>query len=762
MATNSSLSLQWSLDSTSLNALSIGRGIVQAMTSDNIQPLALLACEKFGTTLPVCIETSLKIEQLARRSHSSTANFLKAQIGYSVGDAASYLSQSDGGVRFLCLAATLYTIDEGLVRAQLLDKLLRSTVQSYEMFPTLMQLNDLLRVLETKLTVSSFANEVIGWALMNEFSIYHGDVLERENKGDIGGLCREEVVIPANPEIQRLVAVLRDCFRIGLECNVHILSSRCFAAWTIAFVKWFTGSPPCLNFGAFASVESTSRVSLFLLPQRDSFEISVAKQVADFNSLLCPEYKGDFDAGMCGSKRGSRFSGLINVPTLFALRLQRRYGTCGPGQEVLTLLVEAIFMILKHLPRTIIPIPFYEGLGNLSDTNLFVPRPFPPFEQRMQIAQTALGNSLELQDTAPNLEKWKEHLQQHRAQCHKCKNTFCEESSCIARVAGDLAADLLAICLYDIEDITSLKVPLKWTHYSAKKQLNEPKGIYIDSNTAISACWPELVVDGWESLVLNGEVTWLSISPLEIVSYAVGFLGLKWDHGDERGRGSSVISLGRGQVVYPDIFNKKHLTQKNYLSLQYTQDTVRWDGMEVSKVISSANIDGWVRTPQEAFDHLNMTYYPSINEEASMTWNVEVGEENGLLLKVGWSLPGRFGYQCNSLILANSAGIFTSPCGHQPNNPVGSIGEHFLSVDIRDQKRVWGGFLNREVGKAEATRHYTLFQSHGCPTSQLVNLSGFISGSHLFPKEYAVVHLHGCLQCAMEACLSFGAMVIFC
>jgi hypothetical protein len=761
MATNSSLTLQWSLDNTSLNALSIGRGIVQAMTSDNIQPIALLACEKFGTTLPVCIETSLKIEQLARRSHSSTANFLKAQIGYSVGDAAYYLSRSDGGVRFLCLAATLYTIDEGFVRAQLLDKLLRSTVQSCEMFPTLMQLNDLLRALETKLTVSSFANEVIGWALMNEFSIYHSDVLERENEDVVGGLGMEEVVIPDNLEIQRLVAALRDCFRIGPECNIHILSSRCFAAWTIAFVKWFTGSPPCLNFGAFASVESTSRVSLFLLPQTDSFEISVVKQVANFKSLLCPEYKGNFDAGEYECIGGSRFCGLIDVPTLFSLQLQRRYGTCGPGQEVLTLLAEAVFMILKHLPRTIIPIPFYEGLGSLSDANLSVPRPFPPFEERIQIAQIALGNSLELQGTAPNLEKWKEHLQQHRAQCHECKDTFYERSSCIARAAGVLAADLLAICLYDIEDITSLKVPLHGKYSSAKKPHNEPKEFYIESNTGISACWPELVVDGWQSLVLDGEVTWLSISPLEIVSYAVGFLGLEWDHGDKLGRGSSVICLGRGQVVYPDIFNKKHLTQKNYLSLQYTQGTVRWDGMEVSRVVSSKNMDGCVLMPWEPLDHLNTSYSPSISKDTSMTWNVGVGEENGLLLMVGWSQPGGLGHQCSSLILANSAGIFTSPCGHQPNNPVGSIGEHFLSVDI--QEKVWGGLINSRLRRAEAARHYTLFQSHGCPTSQLINLSGFVSSAPYFsPQEYAVVHLHGCLQCAMEACLSFKAMVIFC
>jgi hypothetical protein len=36
----------------------------------------------------------------------------------------------------------------------------------------------------------------MGWALMNEFSAYHGDVLKREIKGVIGGLGTEEVAIP--------------------------------------------------------------------------------------------------------------------------------------------------------------------------------------------------------------------------------------------------------------------------------------------------------------------------------------------------------------------------------------------------------------------------------------------------------------------------------------------------------------------------------------------------------------------------------------
>jgi hypothetical protein len=45
------LALQWSLQETTSSALSVARGVMRAATSDNIQALALLACERFGATL---------------------------------------------------------------------------------------------------------------------------------------------------------------------------------------------------------------------------------------------------------------------------------------------------------------------------------------------------------------------------------------------------------------------------------------------------------------------------------------------------------------------------------------------------------------------------------------------------------------------------------------------------------------------------------------------------------------------------------------
>lgn len=66
-----------------------------------MQPLALLSCERFGAQLAICPETRLKVEQLARRKHTSYFfKHLEMSIGFASGDAADYLASSDAGGKF--------------------------------------------------------------------------------------------------------------------------------------------------------------------------------------------------------------------------------------------------------------------------------------------------------------------------------------------------------------------------------------------------------------------------------------------------------------------------------------------------------------------------------------------------------------------------------------------------------------------------------------------------------------------------------------
>lgn len=48
------LMLTWTLDETTDNLLTVGKDLMRVATSDNVQPIALLACERFGLTITMC------------------------------------------------------------------------------------------------------------------------------------------------------------------------------------------------------------------------------------------------------------------------------------------------------------------------------------------------------------------------------------------------------------------------------------------------------------------------------------------------------------------------------------------------------------------------------------------------------------------------------------------------------------------------------------------------------------------------------------
>ena len=97
--------LTWSLDSTASTTISVAKDVIRAATSDNVQALALMACEKFGATLAMCPETNKKMEDLIIKvSGPVFVRFIGAKIGYSANDCAAQLSRSLAGVQFLGLA----------------------------------------------------------------------------------------------------------------------------------------------------------------------------------------------------------------------------------------------------------------------------------------------------------------------------------------------------------------------------------------------------------------------------------------------------------------------------------------------------------------------------------------------------------------------------------------------------------------------------------------------------------------------------------
>ena len=99
----------WSIDTTTKATVTLATGILRAATSDNVQALALSACEQYGTTLAMCPTVCLKMEKLAKAKYTShVIEHLAMVIGWSGGDSADYLASTDAGCGCLVIRFPLY------------------------------------------------------------------------------------------------------------------------------------------------------------------------------------------------------------------------------------------------------------------------------------------------------------------------------------------------------------------------------------------------------------------------------------------------------------------------------------------------------------------------------------------------------------------------------------------------------------------------------------------------------------------------------
>ena len=212
------------------------KGFIQAATSDNVQPLALHACEQLGTILPVSNTiTRIKIERLAGRKQNQPLSFVKAQIGFCAGDSADILAKTEGGLRFLCFAAILLSYGGAdLESAELLEIFLSRRSSTEQPRPTLLQLLDLLRAIKPKLVDAGFLKVVMGWR----------DWCVAKGPPELQGLLsyHRPLFVPLRTGVCDFITVLSQSYRVGR--SVRVECSMTFIPWIIATVKWMFGSPP--------------------------------------------------------------------------------------------------------------------------------------------------------------------------------------------------------------------------------------------------------------------------------------------------------------------------------------------------------------------------------------------------------------------------------------------------------------------------------------------------------------------------------------
>ncbi|GAW18323.1 hypothetical protein ANO14919_077980 [Xylariales sp. No.14919] len=234
---------QWSLNETSDSVYGITRGVLQAATSDNVQPLAILACEQFGNTLAISRETRLKIERTVLPTPEPvTIQFLKLKVGFMKHDCAVQLGSNQAGLRFLALAAALISSVSAYRCAEALMLMLESTTSDRRLLPTTRHLVDLMSSLEGRCHFSGFADIVFGYN-----SIIRRTVHEILAKGSPNNY--ETCDIPDPEGLAALVDACRHLQRLGdHELSSVIVEAGACAAWVAAFSKWSLELPPSIYF----------------------------------------------------------------------------------------------------------------------------------------------------------------------------------------------------------------------------------------------------------------------------------------------------------------------------------------------------------------------------------------------------------------------------------------------------------------------------------------------------------------------------------
>jgi hypothetical protein len=290
---------------------------LEAATTDNVQALALLACESFGASVAMSQESRHKAYLLCNRSHESAVfSFLKAQIGYRKGDCGWQLSRSDAGLRFLGLAACLSTMGPWNA-AVILYELIYVTATDKKLVPTSQHLKQLMQAVEDRLARSGFSESALGWAIM--FSN------EMETSGDTQSLQlqigrKNATMAPPAKAIVGLTQAMSHLARVGEEIQrIEIATTAEHAAWFVAFVKWCLGVPPIIVFynDRTLASESASRVTLRLIkstvkPQEIRIDLH--------------EYTGNIKNLVRAAQSLDEFRGLVGLGVYGQAMLRRRFG----------------------------------------------------------------------------------------------------------------------------------------------------------------------------------------------------------------------------------------------------------------------------------------------------------------------------------------------------------------------------------------------------------------------------------------------------
>ncbi|KAL6714543.1 hypothetical protein ACLMJK_007968 [Lecanora helva] len=730
--------LQWSLDKTSRDVVGVARGILEAATTDDVQVLAMLACENFGAIVAMSPESCHKAFLLCNRSHKSAMiSFIKVQVGYRKGDCGWQLAQSDAGLRFLGLAACLISLGswDGAV---ILHNLIYSTASDKRLVPTSQHLKKLLQALESRLSTSGFTESAIGWALIFSNELYGSPEAQSLEKAEDK---LNYTMTPPNNVVCELTKGLSQLARVGEQLQkIEIVTTSEHAAWLVAFIKWCLGRPPViiLKGNRPLAPETDNNIIVRLAKRGTELRMNTFDCIGNIKNLVATDklprvpFSGMVDVRTFGLATLNRHFGHPDEPKYRAC-LQALPHACKSARRRMKVIGDSI---RAHWRYNDVPDP---EEWRSSSTQLFKGDAFPPLGQISRALHNYTGNSSEKAPLSlrelPDIE-YLGHLPsvslvrkkiKSTCPCHDCQMT---NPSPNYKCEYDRFIDQICECVAHVMAISLL-------------HSNDPKGVQVFFGSEIS------------KMTISNIVLTVKQHPIDInfhLSDILGFVIPMLGHQPPR-VATWMMSSWHDQTIFPRIFSNETLQKEEILALECIPGAIIRGEEYFNNVMVSPICDDWkfeARTDIDDEDHplseqrtrIKDAIVPkNLFKEFQLQWMVEI-RDTAILTSL--TMP-----QLHGIPIRNPRRIWDAAldsvfvdCSHDPATPYHpqSLNTWDLQpVDPRRQK--WD---HPDVGivqsyQNEPVRCFTLTSGHPAIVRMQACLNCCIECSELVPDRYVIV-----------------------
>jgi len=659
----SSVQAQWSLSATAQAFISVARGTLVAATSDNVQVLAILACQRFGSTLAMSSEAIAKVEQIVVPSpEPAVVPFLKGLVGFFQHDCATQLGQNPAGTRFLALAAALTTSLGSFESAKALDTMLRSSTTDLTALPTVRHLKDLLSSLEVRSHRCGFVDSVLGWQILLQREALprlSTNNSQRAPSDRYHGLERDLLDMVPSPEaIAGLVDVFRQIARVGpdtiLGATIRVSAA---APWVLAFAQWCLETPSLYVANQEVLGQPGSRLKVVISsPGNDmgrQLEVTIHHQLENITQLL-------------GEPSGKFISGMATIES-YGAWLLRDLGL-GFDDGMLRTLREA----LEHgIPQVLLSMEcgqftrlgrkknygrWHDLVDNFQDHCMLCPLPdtstIAGIYARLLTAKETAFTSLKKGELIADLPLVSRHLKSltEECGCEKCcentqrhwppnsKSNWCRKYR-FYRSLSFIIMDILALSLF--ESSAPLLVSLS---------SHRDTGVFMEHNIA------KVLMDGGTQ----------EFDDMDLLDWARSLAGHQYDS-EER---SLILTYGKGQVIYPIVFDTLQVEKQGYLKLCVLPGTLRYQG-ERYDVVSLP--DTAISDDQQP-PNRNLPAFPAFSRplhlfsDYEVVWGISVQDDKELharlLLRSKSSNTITFENDPYSILLALKDTLFLESCPH--------------------------------------------------------------------------------------------------